>query len=129
MADLGFSEIWKPKYPRVTQWYARMQARPHSSRRFIGRAHVGILAAAAGDHRAASSLAGSADVFARSSIFYRFFDRVTRERTEVQIERGNCADPVRRFRITDEAFLRTGQKISRGSGKLVAMRRPISARE
>jgi glutathione S-transferase len=28
MADLGYSGIWTEKYPRVTQWYARMQARP-----------------------------------------------------------------------------------------------------
>jgi glutathione S-transferase len=28
MADLGFASIWDQKYPRVTDWYARMQARP-----------------------------------------------------------------------------------------------------
>jgi glutathione S-transferase len=28
MADLGFASIWDKKYPRVTDWYARMQARP-----------------------------------------------------------------------------------------------------
>jgi glutathione S-transferase len=28
MADLGFASIWDSKYPRVTDWYARMQARP-----------------------------------------------------------------------------------------------------
>ena len=28
MADLGFSSIWEPEYPRVTDWYRRMQARP-----------------------------------------------------------------------------------------------------
>jgi glutathione S-transferase len=28
MADLGFSELWETKYPRVTGWYKRMQARP-----------------------------------------------------------------------------------------------------
>jgi glutathione S-transferase len=28
MADLGFSDIWDPKYPRVADWYVRMQARP-----------------------------------------------------------------------------------------------------
>ena len=27
MADLGFSSIWDTKYPRVGEWYARMQAR------------------------------------------------------------------------------------------------------
>jgi glutathione S-transferase len=28
MADLGYSSIWDQKYPRVADWYARMQARP-----------------------------------------------------------------------------------------------------
>jgi glutathione S-transferase len=28
MADLGYSGIWTDKHPRVTAWYARMQARP-----------------------------------------------------------------------------------------------------
>jgi glutathione S-transferase len=28
MADLGFSDIWDPTYPRVADWYERMQARP-----------------------------------------------------------------------------------------------------
>lgn len=28
MADLGFSDIWETKYPRVADWYARMKARP-----------------------------------------------------------------------------------------------------
>lgn len=28
MADLGFSDIWEDKYPRVSDWYERMQARP-----------------------------------------------------------------------------------------------------
>jgi glutathione S-transferase len=28
MADLGYAGIWSDKYPRVTAWYARMQARP-----------------------------------------------------------------------------------------------------
>ena len=28
MADLGFSDIWEEKYPRVSEWYRRMQARP-----------------------------------------------------------------------------------------------------
>lgn len=28
MNDLGFAEIWEDKYPRVTEWYQRMQARP-----------------------------------------------------------------------------------------------------
>lgn len=28
MADLGYSSLWTGKYPRMTQWYARMQARP-----------------------------------------------------------------------------------------------------
>lgn len=28
MADLGLSTIWESKYPRVTEWYERLQARP-----------------------------------------------------------------------------------------------------
>jgi glutathione S-transferase len=28
MNDLGFSSIWTGKYPRVADWYARMQSRP-----------------------------------------------------------------------------------------------------
>ncbi len=28
MADLGYSSIWEAQYPRVTDWYRRMQARP-----------------------------------------------------------------------------------------------------
>jgi glutathione S-transferase len=28
MNDLGFASIWEGKYPRMTAWYARMQARP-----------------------------------------------------------------------------------------------------
>jgi glutathione S-transferase len=28
MADLGLSHIWKDKYPRVTEWYARLQEKP-----------------------------------------------------------------------------------------------------
>jgi glutathione S-transferase len=28
MADLGFAEVWEGKYPRVSDWYCRMQARP-----------------------------------------------------------------------------------------------------
>jgi len=28
MADLGMEDIWADKYPRVTDWYARIQARP-----------------------------------------------------------------------------------------------------
>jgi glutathione S-transferase len=28
MADLGYANIWNDKYPRVADWYARMQARP-----------------------------------------------------------------------------------------------------
>jgi glutathione S-transferase len=28
IADLGYARIWTEKYPRVTAWYARMQARP-----------------------------------------------------------------------------------------------------
>jgi glutathione S-transferase len=28
MADLGLSTVWEGNYPRVTQWYERLQARP-----------------------------------------------------------------------------------------------------
>ena len=28
MADLGYAGIWEAKYPRVTEWYQRMRARP-----------------------------------------------------------------------------------------------------
>jgi glutathione S-transferase len=28
MADLGLSSIWEGKYPRVSEWYERLQARP-----------------------------------------------------------------------------------------------------
>jgi glutathione S-transferase len=28
MADLGYAGIWNGKYPRMTDWYTRMQARP-----------------------------------------------------------------------------------------------------
>jgi glutathione S-transferase len=28
MADLGYASIWNRKYPRVTEWYERMKARP-----------------------------------------------------------------------------------------------------
>ena len=28
MSDLGMSNIWQESYPRVSDWYARMQARP-----------------------------------------------------------------------------------------------------
>ena len=34
MADLGYSSIWTDKYPRVTAWYARMQARPAFQKAF-----------------------------------------------------------------------------------------------
>jgi glutathione S-transferase len=34
MADLGFSSIWDQKYPRVVQWYERMQARPAFQKAF-----------------------------------------------------------------------------------------------
>ena len=28
MSDLGFAEMWEKDYPRVADWYARIQARP-----------------------------------------------------------------------------------------------------
>ena len=34
MADLGFADIWREKFPRVTEWYARMQARPAFQKAF-----------------------------------------------------------------------------------------------
>jgi glutathione S-transferase len=34
MADLGYAEIWEGKYPRVTEWYERMKARPAFQRTF-----------------------------------------------------------------------------------------------
>jgi len=40
MADLGFSEIWDPKYPRVADWYARMQARPAFQQTFYPGARM-----------------------------------------------------------------------------------------
>lgn len=40
MADLGFSEIWDPNYPRVADWYARMQARPAFQQTFYPGARM-----------------------------------------------------------------------------------------
>jgi glutathione S-transferase len=40
MADLGFSEIWDPTYPRVADWYARMQARPAFQQTFYPGARM-----------------------------------------------------------------------------------------
>jgi glutathione S-transferase len=34
MADLGFTSLWEGKYPRVTDWYARMKARPAFQKAF-----------------------------------------------------------------------------------------------
>ncbi|HTP83702.1 MAG TPA: glutathione S-transferase family protein [Alphaproteobacteria bacterium] len=34
MADLGFQAIWAEKYPRVTEWYGRMRARPAFQKAF-----------------------------------------------------------------------------------------------
>ena len=28
MADLGFAHLWESDYPRFTDWFARIQARP-----------------------------------------------------------------------------------------------------
>jgi glutathione S-transferase len=28
MADLGLSTVWEGKYPGVSEWYKRLQARP-----------------------------------------------------------------------------------------------------
>ena len=50
MADLGFSGLWDPKSPRVTDWYARMRARPAFQQTFYpGSRMFGIPAAAAGN--------------------------------------------------------------------------------
>ena len=52
MADLGFAHIWTEKYPRMTDWYARMQARPAFQKALLQRhAHVGDLYAEPGDRR------------------------------------------------------------------------------
>ncbi|MEP7032276.1 MAG: glutathione S-transferase family protein [Pseudolabrys sp.] len=40
MADLGFTAIWDPKFPRVTDWYARMQARPAFQQSFYPGARL-----------------------------------------------------------------------------------------
>lgn len=40
MADLGFSEIWDPKYQRVADWYARIQARPAFQQTFYPGARM-----------------------------------------------------------------------------------------
>lgn len=40
MADLGFASIWEGKYPRVTDWYARMRARPAFQQTFYPGARM-----------------------------------------------------------------------------------------
>lgn len=40
MADLGMSEIWQEKYPRVADWYDRMQARPAFKKTFYPGARM-----------------------------------------------------------------------------------------
>lgn len=40
MADLGFDEIWQTKYPRVTDWYTRMKARPAFQKAFYPGARL-----------------------------------------------------------------------------------------
>jgi glutathione S-transferase len=40
MADLGFASIWEGKYPRVADWYARMQARPAFKQTFYPGARM-----------------------------------------------------------------------------------------
>jgi glutathione S-transferase len=40
MADLGFAEIWNPKFPRVAEWYARMKARPAFQQTFYPGARM-----------------------------------------------------------------------------------------
>jgi glutathione S-transferase len=40
IADLGFSDLWETKYPRVTDWYKRMQARPAFKATFYAGARM-----------------------------------------------------------------------------------------
>lgn len=40
MADLGFSGLWTEKYPRATDWYARMKARPAFQKAFYPGARL-----------------------------------------------------------------------------------------
>jgi glutathione S-transferase len=40
MADLGMDHIWRDKFPRVTPWYARMQARPAFQQTFYPGARM-----------------------------------------------------------------------------------------
>jgi glutathione S-transferase len=40
MADLGMSEIWESKYPRVTDWYERIQQRPSFQQTFYPGARM-----------------------------------------------------------------------------------------
>ena len=40
MADLGMSDIWEGRYPRVSDWYARMQARPAFQQTFYRGARM-----------------------------------------------------------------------------------------
>jgi glutathione S-transferase len=40
MADLGKADLWEGRYPRVTDWYARMQARPAFRETFYPGARV-----------------------------------------------------------------------------------------
>ena len=40
MADLGLSHLWEADYPRVTDWYARMQARPSFAEAFYAKSRL-----------------------------------------------------------------------------------------
>lgn len=40
MADLGMEDIWTDKYPRVSDWYERMQARPAFQKTFYEGARM-----------------------------------------------------------------------------------------
>jgi glutathione S-transferase len=40
MADLGMEDIWTDKYPRVSDWYERMQARPAFQKTFYKGARM-----------------------------------------------------------------------------------------
>ena len=40
IADLGMAKIWEEKFPRVSEWYARMQERPAFQQTFYPGARM-----------------------------------------------------------------------------------------
>lgn len=40
MADLGFAHLWADSYPRMTDWYARIQARPAFAEAFYAKSRL-----------------------------------------------------------------------------------------